>query len=85
MLDIDANFRSRMSRPVENIVFAESPAPGRYTVEVKFHDQKDDTDRTRFPFTVTIIVDGRETAHDGTVETTGNRRRWSTTFDYAED
>ena len=83
VLDIDANFRSRMSRPVENIVFAESPAPGTYTVRVTLRGRNEDSDRTRFPFTVTIIVDGRETVHDDAVTTSG--KIWSTTFDYAED
>ena len=82
VLDTDANTLSnQMPRPVENVVFSEYPAPGRYKVEVSLFGRRQDTNRSRYPFAVTIIIDGRETAHDGAVATGENT--WSTTFEYA--
>ena len=79
-LDTDANVGVAKPRPVENVVFSESPTPGTYEVTVRLHAEKQDRNRSRFPFRITIIVDGRRTVHDDSVNT--SNRQWTTTFEY---
>lgn len=80
-LDIDANYdRPMLPKAVENVVFREAPAIGRYGVTVHLHDQKADENRPHHSFAVTIIIDGRRTVHNGTVGM--GRRTWTTSFDY---
>ncbi len=81
-LDVDANATSgeAMRRPVENIVFADSPRPGPYRVEVYLYDQRSEAGRPEHRFALTIMVGGEKTVHNASVSM--DNRRWATSFDY---
>ena len=83
-LDVDANLGASkiMPKPVENIAFAEDPAHGIYGVQVRLHAQRGVTGRPPHPFSVLIVVDGRETLHRGKVSLDDNDRVWTGSFDY---
>ncbi len=67
-LDVDANVGSTMPVPVENIVFEDMPAAGTYPVQVHlFSPRNDDPDEPKH-FTLTVIIDGEETVHNGSVD-----------------
>lgn len=80
-LDVDANAnQSRMMpNPVENITFAEEPAPGAYQVEVKLHKPRGMPRDETHAFSLLIVADGRETVQRGMVR---KGRPWTTSFDY---
>ncbi len=61
---------------VENTVFADMPAPGKYRVRVHNFDGEGGTD---IPFTLSIIIDGDETVHSGT--SAGHHDEWWTEFE----
>ncbi len=81
-LDVDANANAHtaMASPVENIVFPERPEAGRYRVEVKFYSLRGEPRDSRIPFTLTIIVEGEETVHQGVVAKNENEEVWATRF-----
>ena len=79
-LDTDANVTETTTRPVENVVFAESPQAGAYRVGVNLHSQNEEAGRARHPFTVTVIVDGEEMVHDASVSL--DNSQWTTEFRY---
>ncbi len=67
-LDVDANAGFTMASPVENIVFSVMPQSGYYEVGVNLYSYRDDRRGSVIPFTVTIIVAGKATFLDGTVD-----------------
>ncbi len=75
-LDVDANVESTMPRPVENIVFEDLPAAGSYLIQVHLFGHRRDDPGAPKDFTLTVIIDGEETVHNGTVD--GDNRRWRT-------
>ncbi len=75
-LDVDANAGSAMGMPVENIVFDSMPGDGRYAIEVDLFSHRTDDPGVPKHFALTVIVDGEETVHNGTVD--GDNRRWRT-------
>ena len=81
-LDVDANVdpASPMDSPVENVVFDNSPVPGRYRVHVNLFNQHGERGKPEHRFAVTVIIDGEETVQSGSVSM--DRRQWSMTFDY---
>ena len=79
-LDTDANVDVTTTRPVENVVFAESPQVGRYRVEVFLFSQKEAAGKARHPFTLTVIVDGEEMVHNASVSP--DNKLWTTEFRY---
>ena len=81
-LDTDANSNdnTRMTHPVENVVFDDFPQPGAYTVKVYLFKQHAEAGKPLHRFTVTIVVDGEETVRDAWVSM--DDRQWTTEFYY---
>ena len=76
-LDVDANAPvSPMKAPVENIVFEHTPDDGLYTVGVHPHRNRQDDREAPQHLVLTVIVDGEEALHSGTVD--GDNRPWRT-------
>ncbi len=75
-LDIDANVGFTMPAPVENVVFDDMPSAGTYPVQVHLHDYRNDDPGAPRHFTLTVVIDGEETVHNGTVD--GDNARWRT-------
>ena len=67
-LDVDANVRTPMQSPVENIRWERMPPPGGYTVKVRNHSNKSDQ-RPSIPFTVTVRKGDEISRHPGSVAT----------------
>jgi len=81
-LDVDANAGyATMREPVENVTFAERPAPGPYGVKVTLFRAKDVPPGGSHPFSLLIIDDGRETMHRGMVR---SGDPWTMTFIYGD-
>jgi uncharacterized protein YfaP (DUF2135 family) len=57
-LDVDRNAGDLTATPVENIVFATEPAPGRYTIWV-WHFQNNPPAPPSSPYRVTLKREGR--------------------------
>ncbi len=76
VLDIDANVSSTLPAPVENIVFEDMPGTGTYPVEVHLYSYRNDDRGAPKHFTLTVIIDGEETVHNGTVD--GDNAWWRT-------
>ena len=75
-LDIDANVSFTMPAPVENIVFEDVPGAGTYPVRVHLFDYRNDDRGAPKHFTLTVIIDGEETVHNGSVDS--DNERWRT-------
>ena len=70
-LDVDMNADGRrVSRtPVENVVWAATPASGTYRVQVHYFDYAER--RTPVPFVVRVTRDGAQSEHRGTASGPG--------------
>ncbi len=75
-LDIDANVGSPMPAPVENVVFEDLPGAGTYPIQVHLYDYRNDDPGEPKHFTLTVIIDGEETVHNGSVDS--DNERWRT-------
>lgn len=79
-LDVDANVGDVTRTPVENIVFDGAPPEGTFQVTAHLFSEHARERNRRHPFTLKIVIDGREEVYEGVL--TMADRLWRRSFVY---